>query len=99
MEVELHRLEVGFLHRLSQGTRRLPRFLCNTIPSLQQVSCAMAVLQDLSDELLVEIIEFSACDKTTLLNVAAVSDKLNGLAIPILARDIDIYVQTPDQGK
>lgn len=59
----------------------------------------MAVLQDLTDEILVEIIKYTACSKTTLLTVVAVSAKLNGLATQILARDIDICVQTKNQGE
>lgn len=59
----------------------------------------MAVLKDLTDEILVEVVKFLACDKTTLHSLATVNEKLNGLATQILARDLDIYVQTKDQGK
>ena len=60
---------------------------------------AMAVLKDLTDEFLVEVVKFLACDKTTLHSLATVYKKLNGLATQILARDVDIYVHNQDQGK
>lgn len=59
----------------------------------------MAALQHLTDELLVEIIKFSACDRTTLLTVATVNERFNELATQILVRDIDIHVQSKDQGE
>lgn len=59
----------------------------------------MAVLKDLTDEILVEVIRFLAFDKTTLHSLATVNKKPNGLATQILVRDVDISVHNQDQGK
>ena len=39
---------------------------------------AMAVLEDLSDELLVVIVQFLACDEITLSSLAIMDEKLDG---------------------
>lgn len=59
----------------------------------------MALLQELTDELLVEIVRCSACNKTTLLNLATVNKKFSEIATQILAHDVSIDVNPQDQGE
>lgn len=67
--------------------------------ALRQSSNTMALLRDLSDEILVDILEFLTCDKATLCTLATVNKKFDGLATQLLARNIDVQVQTQDEGE
>lgn len=59
----------------------------------------MAGLKDLTDEILVEIIQCLVSDKSTLHRLAIVNEKCNELVIRILAHEVDICVQPQDKGK
>ncbi len=59
----------------------------------------MARFEDLPHEILVEVIRFLTCEKATLHCLAMVNRKTSRLATQKLAYDVDIYVQTEENGK
>ena len=53
----------------------------------------MAVLNDLSDEILLEIIHILIDGQNKLHSLSLVNRRLNKMVIPILMRHIDVYIQ------
>lgn len=59
----------------------------------------MVRFEDMPEEILVEVFGLLTCHKATLRCLATVNKKLSVLAIQALAYNIDIFVQTRDNGK